>query len=298
VALQQWFKRFPQFQGRAFYIAGESYGGHYVPQLANQVIDGNKNSKNIHINIHGILVGNGVTVNKLDLNSYMDVFGHHALISWALFQKTKTACKGEYNAFVSNECNTLVNQVNSVVGNIDPYDIYAPVCTSSHKKPYQPIRFAHPLLKKKFDPCIDLHLTEYLNRADVRKAIHADPSAGEWEECTNKINYDFTYQDGQNIIPYYEKFFREQPTMRILIYSGDVDSVISFVGTEQWIDSLNLPVKEDWRAWNTDEQVGGYVKAYTKLTFLTIRGAGHMVPYFKPKLGYTFFERFITGKPF
>lgn len=29
--------RFPQYAGRPFWIAGESYGGHYVPNLALQV---------------------------------------------------------------------------------------------------------------------------------------------------------------------------------------------------------------------------------------------------------------------
>lgn len=30
-------ERFPQYAGRPFWIAGESYGGHYVPNLALQV---------------------------------------------------------------------------------------------------------------------------------------------------------------------------------------------------------------------------------------------------------------------
>lgn len=29
--------RFPQYAGRPFWLAGESYGGHYVPNLALQV---------------------------------------------------------------------------------------------------------------------------------------------------------------------------------------------------------------------------------------------------------------------
>jgi len=216
------------------------------------------------------------------------------LISWSLYLNITSVCKGNYNTFVSTECNNLLNEINNAVQDIDPYDIYTPGCTHNSKG-YNPVRFYHPLINSKFDPCIDLHLTEYLNRVDVRKAIHADDISGKWEECSDVINYNFTF--GTNMIPYYRKFFREG-NLKILIYSGDVDSVIPFLGTEKWIDSLNLNVKENWRPWMDDKQVGGYVKIYDGLTFISIRGSGHMVPYFKPKQGYAFFERFIEGKPF
>ena len=35
-------QRFPRFQSREFYIAGESYGGHYVPELAAAILRHNE----------------------------------------------------------------------------------------------------------------------------------------------------------------------------------------------------------------------------------------------------------------
>lgn len=58
VFLLNWLKRFPEYKGRPFYISGESYGGHYVPQLAATILGHNlKNSSTgTSINLRGILV--------------------------------------------------------------------------------------------------------------------------------------------------------------------------------------------------------------------------------------------------
>jgi serine carboxypeptidase-like clade II len=55
--LLNWLERFPQYKTRDFFIAGESYGGHYVPQLAHLILSNNKKRKNHNvINLRGIAV--------------------------------------------------------------------------------------------------------------------------------------------------------------------------------------------------------------------------------------------------
>ncbi|XBJ06382.1 hypothetical protein VPH35_025014 [Triticum aestivum] len=44
---------------------------------------------------------------------------------------------------------------------------------------------------------------------------------------------------------------------RAMVYSGDHDSEISFVGTQAWIRYLNLSITDDWRPWYVDDQVAG-----------------------------------------
>uniref|UniRef100_A0A8R7UJJ3 Carboxypeptidase n=1 Tax=Triticum urartu TaxID=4572 RepID=A0A8R7UJJ3_TRIUA len=56
VFLLNWLKRFPEYKGRPFYISGESYAGHYVPQLAATIFGHNLNSSTrTSINLWGIL---------------------------------------------------------------------------------------------------------------------------------------------------------------------------------------------------------------------------------------------------
>ncbi|XP_059635587.1 serine carboxypeptidase 1-like [Cornus florida] len=54
--LLNWLERFPQYKTRDFFITGESYAGHYVPQLAYTILSRNKNTNQTKINLKGIAV--------------------------------------------------------------------------------------------------------------------------------------------------------------------------------------------------------------------------------------------------
>ena len=54
--LVNWLERFPQYKNRDLFITGESYAGHYVPQLARTILSKNKNKNRTVINIEGIAV--------------------------------------------------------------------------------------------------------------------------------------------------------------------------------------------------------------------------------------------------
>ena len=54
--LVNWLERFPQYKTRDFFITGESYAGHYVPQLAHRILLKNNNTNQTVINLKGIAV--------------------------------------------------------------------------------------------------------------------------------------------------------------------------------------------------------------------------------------------------
>lgn len=57
-AIKQFFQLFPVFKKNNFYIAGESYAGHYIPYIADFIHKQNPSAKE-KINLSGLIIGNG-----------------------------------------------------------------------------------------------------------------------------------------------------------------------------------------------------------------------------------------------
>lgn len=96
-------------------------------------------------------------------------------------------------------------------------------------------------------------------------------------------------RDRGDLRPLYKELAQKY---RVVIYSGDVDGCVPYVGTEEWTSDLGFPETETWRPWlagtnqNASASVcAGYVTNYDagkhNFTFITVKGAGHMVPEFK-----------------
>ncbi|XP_023523659.1 serine carboxypeptidase-like 20 [Cucurbita pepo subsp. pepo] len=107
-------------------------------------------------------------------------------------------------------------------------------------------------------PCTnDEVATAWLNNEAVRKAIHTDKSlAGNWELCTDKLNFD---HDAGSMIPFHKNLTLKG--YRALIFSGDHDMCLPFTGSEAWVRSLGYKVIDEWRPWTSNKQVVGYLRS-------------------------------------
>ncbi|XP_071925995.1 serine carboxypeptidase-like 35 isoform X2 [Coffea arabica] len=270
-----WFKRFPNFRLHDFYIAGESYAGHYVPQLANLIHEKNKGAKKGYsINLKGILMGNAVINDPTDQPGLIDYAWTHAIISDQLHRNIYKDCDFKSNISTS-QCTMHIRGFLEAYSGIDIYNIYAPVCLSSLNKAAQKLIVAPRFFTQQdlwhklpsgYDPCTEDYVEAYLNREDVQKALHAN---------LTKLSYPYT------------------PC------SGDTDGRVPVTSTRYSINEMGLKVKEEWRAWYHKQQVAGWVETYVEggLTFLTVRGAGHQVPMFAPDQSLSLFSHFLSSTP-
>ncbi len=289
-------------------------------------------SEHERINIKGFAVGNGYTDWQLDFNANVENGRFHALTSASRFAAAEQACDGNYarcfwprsDVVCPAACNAAVQAAttDAMDNSIDIYDIYEDVCLdhgsqaatllSERRRAVRAMhaaghaddaavrqRRARAIISPVFETCIDEYSVAYLNAPEVQKAIHVLPGTvpnGKWSDCGN-VDYSFNYDSE---LPNYQAWTKAGD-LQILIYNGDADYILSHMGNSDWINQgLKLEKSAEWSKWRgSDGQVAGYFERYKTanipLTFLTVKGAGHMVPRDRPRHALDMFERFLAG---
>ena len=188
--LQAFFKAHVDLQDLPFFVAGESYGGHYAPAISYAVAQGNKALQpgDVKINLEGLLVGNGLTVPVAQYPKYAEMAYNysiqkigHPVISLATYeQMTKeldvclpliAACQKDTAscALAQSVCNNAQIGPYEQTG-LNPYDIRAP-CT------FPPL-------------CYDeSHVTSFFNSAPIQAALGVSTP---WAACNYNVNGMFS----------------------------------------------------------------------------------------------------------
>ncbi|KZS92434.1 serine carboxypeptidase [Sistotremastrum niveocremeum HHB9708] len=312
------FETFRKFKGRGFHLAGESYGGRYIPVYASAIYDYNTVLKEAGIepiNLKSVMIGNGFSDFTTMHPSTYDIMCTPASvepfldISTCVYIKTamprcmkwfKESC---IDIFDLISCNAAVHFCNTmsffpiIAAKRNPYDV-SKECSG-------------PLLEESLCYPITKDITQYLNRPETRKLIGIPPK---FDNATfSNINYTvhaaFGASQDENRIQ--TKFYLENLLdrgVRVLIYVGTYDGACNWVGNHrmvnslEWRDSHTFVQKElmPWHVSNSHEKTppAGSVKTAGGLTFLTIEEAGHMVPYDKPVEALELVTRWLNEESF
>ena len=99
--IQEFFIRFPEYKNNSFYLASESYGGHYLPTLAQIIADENYYQIYPYINFKGFLVGNPYTNIYSGTQAMYETLWGHQLISKPLWKRYEANCILKHDPVVS-----------------------------------------------------------------------------------------------------------------------------------------------------------------------------------------------------
>ncbi|KAL9668027.1 hypothetical protein QQ045_002399 [Rhodiola kirilowii] len=306
VFMTEWIKKFPAFKSRDLFLTGESYAGHYIPQLAIELLDYNEHSTNAKFNIKGVAIGNPLLKLDRDVPSTYEYFWSHGMISDEVGLAIMNDCDFEDYTFASphnesDSCNNAIHQANTIVGDyINNYDVILDVCYPSIVEQELRLRKMATKISYGVDVCMSYERRFYFNLPEVQMALHANRTklSYPWSMCSGVLNYSDT--DGNiNILPLLKRIVNNK--IPVWVFSGDQDSVVPLLGSRtlmrELAHELNFKVTVPYGAWFHKKQVGGWATEYGNLlTFATVRGAAHMVPYAQPSRALHLFSSFIRGR--
>uniref|UniRef100_A0A0B7B8G6 Carboxypeptidase n=1 Tax=Arion vulgaris TaxID=1028688 RepID=A0A0B7B8G6_9EUPU len=336
LALQDFFQKFPEYKENEFYITGESYAGIYAPTLVSVVLDDpDINLKGFAVG-NG-LSDNDMNDNSIVYFTYYhglietrDWFRmRHACCPgnetemWCDFiggSRKYKDCADE-NDKISNlvwsSGLNVYNLYSECAGGVSNHNLYfsaerGKFVTNNFGWPFMFLKnkVADLRMKLSMIPADKLLLTpactndtaivNYLGSPNTRKALHIPDVVQPWEVCSYDVstNYGKIYS---TMAPQYQKAIDRK--LRILVYNGDIDMACNFLGDEWFVDSLhvkNPQVRKPWfyKAADGTKQIAGYVKNFDRVSFVTIRGAGHMVPTDQPIQALKMYVNFIQDLPF
>merc|ERR1711871_1659562 len=291
-ALVNFFKSYPTFSRSAFYIAGESYAGTYIPMLMDEI---DRNGE--LANFKGSMIGNGCWGSECFYGMSEPEIDYHIWEGHAMIPQTlKAQIDATCNDFghPSKQCAELLDQSSDVAGDFNVYNIYD-VCNgddstadasvagdssaarSRHariraaQRNREQLRLSHPA--ESYSPHPQLRgalndfacggqpmMEKWLARADVMKALHVDADTG-------GMRYNANVGD---ITTLYKRLVKKY---RVLIYSGDVDGCVPYWGTERFVASIGGDPTKAWHAWRSNSAedkgsvVAGYATGYAQFDF-------------------------------
>ncbi|XP_021847427.1 serine carboxypeptidase-like 31 isoform X2 [Spinacia oleracea] len=301
--IQKWFLKFPTYRNRTFYIAGESYAGKYVPELAELIHDRN-NGSSLYVDLKGILMGNPETSDPDDWRGLVDYAWSHAVVSDETHKIIRDSCDfNSDNTWNNPDCSQAVDEVLKQYKEIDIYSLYTAVCIANSTKNgsgsmevmFKSTSKMMPRIMGGYDPCLDDYARSYYNRPDVQKALHVSDGVllRNWSICNLTIFSNWA-DSKPSVLPIYKKLI--SAGLRIWVYSGDTDGRVPVLSTRYSLNALGLPIIKPWRPWYHEKQVSGWYQEYKGVTFATFRGAGHAVPIFKPSSSLALFTYFLQAQ--
>ncbi|TFK48028.1 serine carboxypeptidase [Heliocybe sulcata] len=304
------FEHFNQFKNRGFHMAGESYGGRYLPLFASAVYDQNAKLLEVGmtpVNLSSIMMGSPFTDPYKLLISYYDMTCTPASLAPVLDISTcvrmkqavprcqkllQASCIDVFDMIGCYEAMSICEmefQIPLMASGLNPYDISRP-CEGP---PLTEGGLCYPIFNT---------IDEYLAQPSLRKALGVDPAITTNRSTVSDLVGHMFNDAGDTLHTSHDHVAALlERDVRVLVYVGTYDWICNWVGNERWVAALEWSGRGQWeeneeRGWMVDGKEAGKTRSAGKLTWATIYGAGHMAPYDKPKESLELVNRWLAGE--
>lgn len=285
LALSGFFDKHPQYAQCPVYIAGESYAGKYVPNIALKIHEMNNSKDGIRkrINLKGISIGDGWINPELQLKIYIDyayTLGYLDKKSkdaqYKNYKKYLDACKDEDWQKAYEISNKLVEDVSLLGGGFNVYDI------------------------RSFSDISMKNVELYMESKRVKEILNI-PEELSWKCADNKgpVAEALIKDNMEDSSHLYSEFIGHKE-YRVLMYAGTFDTACGALSTETILNNI----LDEWQyidryTWaNKGNVTKGFVKSGENLTEVIIPGSGHQVPYYKPEISLEMIYNWIFQREF
>ena len=282
--LENFFAEFHYLGANPLYITGESYAGHYIPQLAYDLLQ----SKTLRAisNFQGVAIGDGLTMAMNQLTTYSQYGFVAGLISSAQQRQLQ---QNELNFYAMEEQGDYVNAMNY---NQDNIQNQLADWTGTNLENFQQyaVPDAYPAWFNLWSSWIIANRKQY----GIGSQVPNDQIAG------NNAMFQWFTDSGDIGSSFLGQLSYVMNNTRVLLYNGQLDTLVNSPGVQNMLQYTTWKHYNSWYAaekqlLELNGNVLGNFKTFADFTFAIVYGAGHLVPADQPVSAHYLLKNWIAG---
>lgn len=309
--LQLFYSRFDQYSGE-LHVAGESYGGTYIPHIASAIHQNNKalgaQDGLVYVNLTSILLGNGLTDPYTQFGAFNEWLCDG---KWKVFEEGSPECT-ELGS-VMQTCQRLIqacydfdSAITCASASIFCFGRLFGLLQLAGLNPYD-ARMKCDLSSEESCYVADTWISTFLNKPEVKKEVGV-PDDLNFTSCSQDVQAGFMAsgdptRSSSILLP--ELI---EDGLRVLIYVGDADLLCPGIGQIPWIENMNTIFQQRFNDsprldFRTHNRTAGFTKSSGgkdeagRIAYVEIYNAGHMAPHDQPDAALDMFNRWIEDRP-
>lgn len=284
--LQQFFELFPEYKGRDFYVAGESYGARAAVALALRLHE----TQDLPVRLRGVASGVGFLgpiLHMMDQSDYYHQLGLLDYQGWQIYQKRMADVQNLANQSRTGEAMLLLLKT-----------VF--VATSGEPTLFQRLTgyaFDGNVLRS-VEPAEFGAYREHVATSDFKQAVHVGRNA-EFRrdaEITIKLASDYFRNISDIVSTLMDNY-------RFLAYTGQLDPIFAVSPAEEFLRGLDWSRagqfrharRAPWYAGEPGEGMSGYVTTAGNFSFVVVASAGHYPGFDQTSAVNDMMRRFVAG---